>query len=263
MSKLAIIFIFVLMNKIFPFQKITFLILSLCLLLSCVSHKDIGYFQGIEDGAQFAIKHDLKPLIQKGDILSISVSSLSPEANKFFSFHNENVNSSSLGYLVDTEGMVEIPLIGRVKLEGLDNIIAKDTIRCRLEKYLDSPTVSLRIDNYRVTLLGEVNKPGVYYIKNDKISILEALGIAGDLSIYGKRKEIFIIREINGQSTFNKVDITSKDIFNTPFYYLKSGDVVYVNPNKAKVSNSGNFYRLAPLILSSLTVITLFWARVF
>ena len=158
--------------------------------------------------------------------------------------------------------MIELPLIGKIKVMGLSTSIARDTLTARLEKYLQYPSVRIYIENFRVTILGEVNRPGVYSVTNEKITIPEALGLAGDLNIFADRKNITIIRDENGEKKYTEIDITSRELFDAPFYYLRSGDILYISPVKGRVAQSDNFYRVLPIVMSSLTLIAVIVSRI-
>ncbi len=213
-------------------------------------------------------------LIQPGDILSVYVSSLSPEASSFFNAiapveRNEQTNNSSfatrtdIGYLVDIQGYIELPLIGKVKLAGLSTSIARDTLTRRLEKYLQYPSVRIYIENFRVTILGEVFRPGVYNVTNERITIPEAIGLAGDLTIFANRKNITLIREEKGgEKKYINLDITTRELFSSSYYNLRSGDILYISPVKGKVAQSDNFYRVLPIVLSSLTLVAVLVTRI-
>ncbi len=246
---------------------------------SCKSVKEVAYFQPSDtvsansskvvypnfpqEKAGVSNTPVYEAIIQPNDILSIFVNSLSPEGSSFFNAVNQGVTNSiesnsvrpDVGYMVDVNGLIDMPLIGKVKLGGLTTKVAHDTLVNRLEQYLQSPTVRLFLANYKVTLLGEVTHPGVFTINNEKISLPQALGLAGALTIFGNRKDVLVIREENGQKTFNKIDLTKRDLFNSPFYYLHSNDIVYVEPVKGKVASTDNFYRLFPVVMSGLTLI--------
>ncbi|SEI40082.1 polysaccharide export outer membrane protein [Dyadobacter koreensis] len=242
---------------------------------SCVSPKSIVYFQGDTlKNSSSPITQGYIPKIQTNDLLSIVVGSLNPEANQIFNVANEfttftsNYSSTGqaraqpLGYLVDSQGSVELPLIGRVKIEGLQTQVAADTIRKRLALYLKEPTVVVRNLNFKVSVLGEVARPAIYVIPDEKISLPEVLSLAGDLTIYGKRNNIMIIREENGNRNYARIDLTSRDIFNSPYYYLHKNDVVYIEPIKAKMSSTDRTLQLTPLIVSIVTAVTLVFYRV-
>lgn len=239
---------------------------------SCKPTKDIIYFQPKQDSVKAsriewknfpnADTSNLKayqPIIRPNDILNIYVSSINKEANAFFNTVEtkdaSNNSSEILGYLVDAKGEIEMPLLGSVKVAGMTIPVIKDTLKLKLEKYLQSPTVRVVLENFKVTIIGEVTRPGIYSIKNERLTIPEAIGMAGDLTIYGKRTNILLIREENSKKEFATIDITQRDVFKSPYYYLHPNDVLYVEPVKAKIANADNFYRITPIIISALTLV--------
>jgi polysaccharide biosynthesis/export protein len=229
---------------------------------SCVSPKTIVYFQG--DTLQYSaqeITQKYVPLIQPNDILSIVVGSLNAEASEVFNtanlFTTASVNYSSnggggktqpLGYLVDSDGSIEIPLIGKTKLGGLRTTDAADTLRAKLKHYLKEPTVIVRNLNFKVSILGEVKIPAVYVIPDEKITLPEVLSLAGDLTIYGNRSNLMIIREEGGKREYARINLTSRDIFNSPYYYIHKNDVIYVEPVKSKMLDTDSRIRTVPLV---------------
>lgn len=232
-----------------------FLLLIVVSLMSCVSRKEIVYFQpGSTPASGQALKYT-EPAIQTDDILSIRVSSLSKEASSFFNMNNEGEVKDDEGYLVDGNGSIEMPLIGQIKVSGLTTKSARDTLRKKLEKYLQNPAVTVRYKNFRVIVLGDVERPGVYTIPNEKINIIEAIGLAGDLTIYAKRNNIMVIRDSNGKKDYGSIDLNSRNVFESPYYYLRTNDVIYVEPGKGKTAQSDNFYRVVPVILSGFTIL--------
>lgn len=230
---------------------------------SCMTRKDISYFQDLEDSVSIQkITRDFEAVIQTGDIISIHVTSLSQEASSFFNVVGENGDQQVANtYLVDAGGNIEMPLIGTVKVRDLTTEQAKDSIKSKLDKYLSNPTVNLRIRNFKVTVLGEVKTPGVYTIPNEKITLVEAIGLAGDLTIFGKRVNVLVIREKDGERKFYKVDLRSKEIFESDIYYLHSNDIVYVEPGKGKIASADAWYRILPIVFSGLTALGLFLGR--
>jgi polysaccharide export outer membrane protein len=245
---------------------IVMLLFSVLLLSeSCITRKDISYFQDITDSTKTQpINRSFDAIIQPGDILSIHVTSLSPEASSFFNVTGESMDQQVANtYLVNADGNVEMPLIGQIKVAGNTSPVAKFLIRNKLEKYLADPTVSIRIRNFKVTVLGEVQSPGVYTIPNEKITLIEALGLAGDLTIFAQRSNVLIIREKDGQRQFMKIDLRSKEFFESEFYYLHSNDVVYVEPGKGRIASADAWYRILPIVFSGLTALGLFMSRVF
>lgn len=229
---------------------------------SCVSPKSIVYFQGdtLKHSSQ-KITQNYVPTIQPGDLLSIAVGSLNAEANEIFNVANMartastnysnsggGIREQTLGYLVDSDGFVEIPMAGKIKIKGLPTNTASDTIRLRLLAYLKEPSVTVRTLNFKVSVLGEVKFPAVYVIPDEKISLPEVMSLAGDLTIYGNRNNVMIIREENGNRLYSRIDLTSRDIFSSPYYYLHKNDVVYVEPVKSKMLDTDSRIRTVPLI---------------
>lgn len=238
-----------------------FLLFSITILSeSCMTRKDISYFQDISDStAVQQITRDFVAVVQPGDILSVFVSSLSKEASSFFNSVDESGDQVVANtYLVDGAGNIELPLIGEVNVSGMTTQQCKEEIKSKLTQYLVDPTVNIRIRNFKITVLGEVKAPGVYTIPNEKITLVEAIGLAGDLTIFGKRLDVLVIREESGQRKFFKVDLRSKEFFESEFYYLHSNDIVYVEPGKGKIASADAWYRILPIVFSGLSTIALF-----
>lgn len=212
---------------------------------ACTNKKNLIYFQG---GMKDAQAGSYNPVLKVDDLLSITVLGTDPEAVKPFNLPmaaiGQNLGGYSQGtpsppgYLIDGEGNIDFPVVGKIRLANLSRSAATDTLKKYLKAYLASPTVLIRILNYKVTVLGEVRNPGTFTIPNERITLPEALGIAGDLQITAVRKNILVIREVEGKRTETIVDITSKDLFSSPVYYLHQNDLVYVAPNRAKINSS-------------------------
>ena len=201
-------------------------------------------------------------VIQSGDILSIHVSSLSKEASVFFNVIGERTDEQVANtYLVDASGAIEIPLIGIIKVAEMTTKTAKDSLKVRLNQYLVDPIVNIRIRNFKVTVLGEVSQPGVYTIPNEKITLMEALGLAGDMTIFARRINVLVIRENQGSRQFVKLDLTSKEFFESDYYYLHSNDIVYVEPGKGRFASADAWYKILPIVFSGLTALGLFLTR--
>jgi polysaccharide export outer membrane protein len=231
---------------------------------SCMTRKDISYFQDISDTLSVQpITHGYEAVIQPGDMVSVHVTSLSQEASSFFNSLEEQTGRLVPNtYLVDASGVIEMPLIGSVKISESTTQVAKFLIRNKLDKFLVDPTVRVRIQNFKVTVLGEVQKPGVYNIPDEKITLLEALGLAGDLTIFAKRNDVLLIRELNGERKFIKVDLRSKEFFESEYYYLHSNDIVYVEPGKGKIASADSWYRILPIVFSGMTAVGVFIQRI-
>jgi polysaccharide export outer membrane protein len=232
-------------------------------LSSCITQKDITYFQQRSDTLK-ALPFDTTfvTVIHPNDIINIFVTSLNTETSKYFNFserpegmRGQDVSSPGPnGYLVDAFGFIQLPFIGSVKVGGLTSSAARDTIIERLGKFFEEPTVKLNIQNFRVTFLGEVARPGVYYISSEKMSLMEGLASAGDLTFYGRRNNITVIREENGKKTFALVDISARDFFSSPYYNLHSNDIVYVEPFKQKKFQIQIWWKVLPIVLSTVSL---------
>lgn len=206
---------------------------------------------------------NLEPVIQKSDLLSITVSSPNAIASQPFNT-TVTVSTQSIGYtstqasgyLVDQDGFIDMPMLGRIKAAGLTKQGLKESITKLLtdSKYLLYPVVSVRYLNFKVTVLGEVARPMVINVPDEKINILEALGFAGDMTIYARRDNVTLVREEQGKRIVKRLDLNSEKLLSSPFYYLKSNDIIYVEPNKAKVSAASNTRTWLPAILSGLSL---------
>jgi len=248
------------------------------LLSSCVSQKQIAYFQKAPNESDtINVAQTYVPKIQSGDILTIYVNSLNSAASSFFNPYQSSPTVSTdappgvvstlssttpSGFLVDASGSIDFPMFGTIKVAGMTTAEARDTIKNKLRTYLKEPTVSVRFQNYKISVMGEVNHPSVYIIPNEKVTLPEAITMAGDLTIYGKRDNVLIIRSNEGKKEFGRVNLNSREVFNSPYYYLHSGDLIYVEQGKAKAAQSDQAYRIVPIILSALTVIGLLIYRV-
>lgn len=231
---------------------------------SCVNTRKATYFNDLRDSAQFKSEFVPETYIKSSDILDITVSSLNPEATTIFN-PAPKAGAENIGYLVEPNGTILFPVLGTIKVEGL----TKEQLRGQLAKMLTDkkllvdPIVSVRFQNFRVTVLGEVKNPAVIPVPSEKISLLEAIGLAGDLTIYARRDNVLVIREENGQKTMKRINLNTDEVFSSPYYYLKSNDVVYVEPNKAKVANSGRAQTLLPIVFAALSFLTIVADRTF
>ncbi len=227
-------------NKISKFL----LIFTLLIITSCASRKELVYFQGEQNS--FTKYEEYIPKIQSSDMLAISISAADIKATEPFNQQNVyQINSTTTQnnpcakvYTVDENGFINYPILGQVKIGGLTRTEAENELKTKLSKYIVNPGVNINYTNFRISVLGEVTKPGNFNIPNERVSILDALGMAGDLTINGVRSNVMVIREQNGQKQTYNVDLTSKEILNSPVYYLAQNDVVYVEPNNAKISSS-------------------------
>lgn len=222
-----------------------FLFLSLFLFFSsCASKKDLYYFQDIDD---LLIQNSYEYLnIQPGDILDIQIKALNPESVLIFqrqsSLMPQNVqlqNRAIDGYLVGDDNSINLPLIGSISTSGLNTNSLSNEIVEKLTPFIKNPSVNVRILNFRVSVLGEVAKPGTYTFLEERVSIPQAIGLAGDLTINGDRNNVLLIRDLDGNKISQFIDLTKSDFINSSNYYLKQNDVLYIRPNNAKVKSSG------------------------
>lgn len=168
-----------------------------------------------------------------------------------------NQGAQVFGYLVESDGSIKLPYIGKLKVEGMTRIQLEDSLTVLFADYTSKPVVNVRFLNYKITLMGEVARPGSITIPNERISILEALGMAGDLTVMGKRETVLVVREINGQRTIGRVNLLSKDLLNSPFYYLRTNDVVYVEPAPAKFFARERLPQFISLAAGSLSLLAI------
>lgn len=227
-------------------KKIVVCLLTLVALSSCTSKEKIVYFQNIQSiGSE---PQSYEPRIKADDLLLIFVSSPTPGAAAEFNLpaigvidKNSDMASGQIRfqtYLVNNMGEIEFPVLGKLKLGGLTKSQAVNMLKEKLSAYFANPIVNFRISNYKVTLAGEVTRPGAIPLVSERITLPEALAQAGDLTIYGDRKNILIVRDTDGVKTYNYVDITSVEFFKSDFYYLSQNDYIYVYPNQTKVNSS-------------------------
>lgn len=234
---------------------------------SCVTKKEMIYFQDIKGNEKNILDYNTSR-VQINDILYIKVTSLDSEAAEAFnvisnSTGNNNINQTTLklqSYIVSPDGEIVFPVIGNIKVDGKTTSEIQEIIKKTLEnnKYLLNPIVSVRIINSKVTVLGEVKNPGTYDYTEQNITLPQALGYAGDLTIYGKRKDILLIRMENGLRTYNRLDLTSTDFLNSPYYYVKQNDVIIVNPNYSKMKSAGVVSNLPSIISVLAATITIY-----
>lgn len=235
-----------------------FLILATALLFSsCSSYKNIPYYQDLDRSkpSEEMITNYQPAIIQSADILGINVSSRTPEQSAIFNYSSKDNQASFSGYLVDSKGEVQLPLIGSLKVVGLTTNQVQEKMNQMLTTYFKDPISNVRILNFKVAIYGDVLKPDVYSIKDEKISITQALTLAGDLNITAKRN-IVLIREEGGKRNYIPIDLTSKQIFQSPYYYLKNNDQIYVQPDKLKFATVDRS-RTATLVLSALSVVAI------
>lgn len=241
-------------------------ILICCFFSSCVSTKSSVYFRDIPDTIISPVAGNFEPVIQKNDILQITVSSMNIEDAVIYNTPSiANIGGAvssgpqAVGFLVSEQGFIQYPVLGQVKAAGLRKSELTRYLHDQLEekKLLVDPVVSIRFLNYRVTVLGEVGRPAVVNVGNEKITIMEALGLAGDITVFGRKDNVVLIRDVDGVRTVKRLNLNNKEIFSSPYYYLQSNDVVYVEPNKAKIGSTDRARQTIPIILSGLSFLVI------
>lgn len=248
--------------KIKPVFQFLYALLIIILLSSCGLRKNIVYFQTDElDTSSYAIS-DFSIKLQVDDIVTVMVSSDDIESAKPFNFPVREIGiqpmmngyldgmTMLMGYLIDENGNINLPGLGEVHVLGLTRVELSRKLKSLYEEYLRNPVVNVSIVNFRVSILGDVKKPGTFNIPNEKFTILQAIALAGDLMITAKRKNIVVLRQENGKTKEYRVDLTRKDIINSPVFYLKQNDVIYVEPNITARTQAALWRTTGGLVLS-------------
>ena len=238
------------------------------LLTSCASTKDIAYFQNKMVNQPEMVDKHAGIVIQPKDMLSIVVSARNPELAAMFNLpvisyqagseiaSMSSYNQRLMGYVVDNEGYIDFPVLGRLKVAGMTRWELAEMIKDKLVKegYLTDAVVTVEFMNFKVSVMGEVTSPGTFIIEGDKVTVLQALSLARDFTIFGRRDNVSVIREQNGQRTIYEIDLTDVDLFKSPAYYLQQNDIVYVQPNDIKARQSTTdekTLRISSIALSS------------
>ncbi|ALM06793.1 sugar transporter [Sediminicola sp. YIK13] len=244
--------------------SIILLVLLVFIISSCASKKEVVYFQNASGFETLVNKNDFSPKFKVDDLVSIYISTLDNEAsvpfNLFRGASEGGIRAEQVDYLVDQNGEIDFPVIGKLKIAGLSPEEVRVFLRSKLSDYLKDPIINIRLRNFTVTILGEVNRPGTYSVNGERITILEALGLASDLTIKGMRKNVMVIRDFDGTKVYTRIDLTKKEAMSSPVYYLTQNDVVYVEPNRSAVTASSldNRASIAISIASVLITSTVF-----
>jgi polysaccharide export outer membrane protein len=256
---------FFLVKKMIPF-------LFVLLFFSCKPREELVYYQNIDGLAHAEQSNSYEIKIQPDDLLTIIVSADDPETAIPFNLSTISIPTAGSvnaaqgqltmqSYLVDANGTIDFPVLGKLKVAGLTRSEVLQLFQDKISKYIKNPIINLRIMNFKISLQGEVTLPGTYNVPSERITLIEAISMAKDLTIYGKRDNILVIREVNGVKSYNRVDITKADFINSPFYYLAQNDVVYVEPNKTRINgaavgtNTGVIISISSLLITVITLI--------
>ncbi len=255
------------MKKIY-IVPIIFILLAF---IGCSSQKQIPYFSGVNSNSADSINKSFykahEARICAGDMLSITVSGMDPAAVAPFNLPlvsyatpgSDQIYAAPTlqSYLVDINGNINFPVVGTIKLVGLTKSEAIKEINSTLSPYLKNAIVTIQFINYKITVLGEVLRPGQYAVNNERVTILDALGMAGDMTIYGKRNNVLITRENDGKLEFVRLNLNTDEVFKSPYFYLQQNDVVYVEPNNVKSIASQNISLYLSTVSTIATVVAL------
>lgn len=250
-------------------MKNLLILLAISLLSFSCSKRDLVYFSDIGTDTVYTTPIDslVEQRIQEDDLLSITVTSLNAESNMLFNAgvlmpSGGNVNTVvstpiNESYLVDKDGFINYPVIGQINLKGLTKLEAVNKMALLLDEYVQDPIINIRLMNFKVTVIGEVQKPSTFIIPTEKVTILEALGLAGDMTAFGRRENVLVIREKEGVRTTTRLNLNAKNVLASPYFYLQQNDVIYVEPYKTKAIQSDSNPRTFAIFTSIVTLLTI------
>jgi len=240
-------------------------------LSGCMSPKDIAYFQNAEDVDLEATRYQHNSKVMPKDHLTVLVSATDASAVSYFNKHiatsgnNSSIGGNSVNYVVDDDGTINFPVVGRIKVAGLTRLQCENLIAEKIRPYMQNEKdymVTVRFSSFHVTVLGEVGSPGMKTTSLEKYSIVDAIAASGDLTIYGKRDNIMLIREdADGKKSVHRLNINDPEVLKSPYYYLQQNDVIYVEPNSVKKTSAtiktttSLWFSLASILVSSATLV--------
>ena len=260
-------------------KKFIFLLLIILSISSCATREEIVYFQNLEKLDEMAPIQPFEPRIEVNDVLQITVSSFNPESaapfNLNYSSQSLSSGSSSLGgssggsrssrggnaltgYMVETDGTIKFPVLGKISVINKTRRELEEDLGQRLQEYVTDAVVRVRIQNFKVTVMGETGS-SVIQVPDEQVSILEVIAMAGDITYEGKRENVLIIRNHNGELSYGRVDLTDVDVFQSPFFYLKQNDIVYVEPTYRQVKSAGFIQDYSGFLSIITSVLSLFF----
>lgn len=244
------------------------------LFASCGTRQNLVYFSDLPDTAAYkvAMGEVAEPTVQPNDVLRITVNSLNPETNQLFNTGVLQVtdeaastgsgNVGQQGYLVNADGYISFPVLGQVQVEGLTRDQVRQKMVTLISEYVKDPIINVRFTNFRVTVVGEVRNPFTFTVPTERINIIEALGLAGDMTEFGKRDNVLLIRENGGERIMVRLNLNDKETLNSPYFYLRQNDVVYVEPTRYRDPSGDRSLRIISAVFSGLTALGLFIQRV-
>lgn len=244
--------------------RIIIILIGITISTSCASRKDLIYFQDEPLTGGYIDSSPEQLIYKPDDILTINVSAADPLAAQPFNLSLVSASDDLLTvssasrqqtYLIDHNGNIEFPVLGTLNIAGMTRIELTKMLKEKISEYAKDPIINIRLVNFTITVIGEVSRPGTYTIQHERISLPEALGLANDLTIYGRRNNLLLIREVDGKKKFANIDLTSVNAVSSPLYYLQQNDVIVVQPNNAKVRSS-NYNPNNAILISALTALT-------
>jgi polysaccharide export outer membrane protein len=249
-------------------RLLSFLMIIAAMFTSCRTQEVLAkYVEHRNDSIPKQVIQFSEPIIKKNDLLSIQIFSNAFDEGKTDAIYNQVVKINSTGgntqegYLVDNNGNILLPRLGFMKVEGLTKPQVADSIKKKLDPVLTNPVVVVKLQNFHITLLGEISKPGTINLPVERINILEAIGMAGDITSYGKKSDIVVIRETDGIVKYGQLDLTSEKCFDSEFFYMKQSDIVLINPNKNKqIISEQLFYQRLGITTSVVSLVALMYS---
>jgi len=230
------------------------------MLIACSPQRNLVYFSNLSEVSNNQITNEAELKLQKNDQLNITMSSLNSEYNVLFassgnSGNNSNIPGGRAGFKISNKGTITLPLLGELPVEGLKIEEARNLIAKELSKHVKSPIVDVELVNFRITVIGEVNRPASLNVPGDQLNLLEALGMAGDMTVYGKRDNVLIIRENNGMRNMARLNLNDKKVYDSPYFQLKQNDIIYVEPDKSKEKEYSSNNRALPIITACISAV--------
>lgn len=249
----------------FKIIKKLYVLVLLVLVSSCAKQQDFVYFQrNASDSTAVKTARFQKPVLAPGDMIAIAVTAVDPDVVKPFNMGGGTATAGaastgsalpSHGYVLNQAGAIEFPVLGSISIAGLNTTETMSLIKEKLKSYVNNPMVDVKVMNHKFSVLGEVKLPGVYSIVNEQMTLTEAIALSGDLLISGVRKEVVVLRDINGVKTETVVDMTSNRLFESPVYYVQNNDIIYIKPTKARIASAGQTLQYTSLAIGSLSLL--------
>lgn len=246
--------------KLIRMENRSFFVLFIsAIFISCSPQRNLVYFSNLSNVATSEIKNETSLRLQKNDQLSISISSLNTEYNTLFASSGNmgggNVSGGKVAIRISNKGTINLPLLGELNVEGLRIEDAQNLIARELSKQIKSPAVSVELINFKITVIGEVNRPASINVPGDQVNLLEALGMAGDMTVYGRRDNVLVIRETNSVRSMTRLNLNDKSVYESPYFQLKQNDIVYVEPDKSKEKEYSPNNRALPIITACISAV--------